>query len=136
MLRPRLSAALRPREGAVTVGLQMHAPAATMPCPSCGTPLPVLDGYVTWCHACGWHLTVPPQPDLHETRTTRIADAIGRRLGDRMAAELARAHTLEPRWTPTKIAAYALAGLVHAASLALAVAGVALAVLAWPNVAA
>jgi hypothetical protein len=56
-------------------------------CPTCGATVPVLEGYVTWCHECGWNVTAPPRPDL-------------------------RAGRLEPRLTPSKLAAYALAAFV------------------------
>src|SRR3954471_24154053 len=107
-----------------------------MPCVTCGTTLPVERGSMTWCHACGWNLTAPARPDRAETRTARISDAIGRRLGDRLATELLRAPALEPRWTPAKVAAYVIAALVHVTVLALAVGGLALAALAFPNPAA
>ena len=91
---------------------------------------------MTWCDGCGWNLSAPPRPPREETALTRVADALGRRLGDRLAAELARSPALAPKRTPAKVAAYALALLVHGASLALLVGGVALGVLAFPNIAA
>ncbi len=30
---------------------------AHMQCPECGTELPVLQGFLTWCHECGWNVS-------------------------------------------------------------------------------
>ncbi len=58
----------------------------------------------------------------------------GRRSGERLARRLLTARELEPRWTPARIAAYAIAIAVHLVTLALIAAGVAAIVIDFPNV--
>jgi Zn-dependent protease with chaperone function len=91
-------------------------------------------GYPDWCEDCGWNLQPPPALYGPHGRFGRIAEAVGRRSGDRMARELLAARELEPRWTPAKLTAYAVAGAVYVASLALIGAGIAGIVLEFPNV--
>jgi hypothetical protein len=67
-------------------------------CPSCGTELPVHEGYLTWCHRCNWNLTAPPR-DTPDGPLHRLYAAAGRRLGERLARELLAARELEPRLT-------------------------------------
>jgi Zn-dependent protease with chaperone function len=96
--------------------------------------VPVLLGYPDWCDRCGWNLKPPPQLEPPAGRFTRLARVLGRRSGARLARELLRAPELEPRWTPAKIAAFAIAIAVHLVTLALIAAGVAAIVIDFPNV--
>jgi Zn-dependent protease with chaperone function len=96
--------------------------------------VPVLSGYPDWCDRCGWNLKAPPTLEPPAGRFTRIARALGRRSGERLARELLAARELEPRWTPARIAAYAIAIAVHLTTLALIAAGIAAIVIDFPNV--
>jgi heat shock protein HtpX len=112
----------------------VSAPATTeRPCPECHLPVPVVPGYPDWCEACGWNLKPPPAFDPQEGRFGRIAEAVGRRSGDRMARDLLATRKLEPHWTPAKCVAYAVAAAVHALALALIAGGLAGIVLDFPN---
>ena len=53
-------------------------------CPSCGTTLPAQEGYITWCHQCGWNLSAPNTTEKKSARTDRVYAALGKRLGDRL----------------------------------------------------
>lgn len=97
----------------------------TQPCPSCGATLPVVPPYLTWCHECGWNIKAAPRP-LPTGRFDRLYEEAGRRAGHRLARELAAAEKLEPRLTPTKALAYAIAACVHLLTLLLLVGGVVL----------
>ena len=110
--------------------------ATTRDCPRCATRLPVADGYVTWCHECGWNLDPVERDDTGQGRLARLYDAAGRRVGDRMAEQLRSADRLQPSTTPARIAAYGIALGVYAFTLALLIGGVLLAVRAFPNPAA
>jgi Zn-dependent protease with chaperone function len=101
-------------------------------CPRCGARLPVLEGYVTWCHRCGWNL-VAPHAEPPAGRVGKLYAAAGRRLGDRLATRLIAAERLEPRLTPAKAGAYAIAAGVFAFTLACALGGVLLIVLNFPH---
>ncbi|PWU25337.1 MAG: hypothetical protein C5B48_01850 [Candidatus Rokuibacteriota bacterium] len=87
-------------------------------CPSCGTELPVQEGYLTWCHACNWNVAAPPR-DAPGGALERLYAAAGRRLGDRLALELLAADELEPKLTAAKAAAYVIAALVYVFEVAL-----------------
>ena len=91
-------------------------------CPTCDTSLPVDPRFVTWCHACGWNLSVE-DPATSPSRLSRVAATAGRRLGDRMAEQLAQ-EELAPRLTAPKVAAYAVAIAVHAFVLGLSALGI------------
>jgi hypothetical protein len=109
----------------------MHSPSSER-CPQCRAEVPVHHGFLTWCE-CGWNLTQGQELEVPKTRLGRLYAEAGRRLGDRLAAELLDAESLEPRLTASRIAAYAIAVSVHLFTLALAVGGVALAVIAFPD---
>lgn len=92
-------------------------------------------GFVDWCEACSWNLSAS-EPDAPSGRIERLYERAGARMGDRLARQLLAADSLEPRLTPAKLAAYAIAAVVHVLPLLFLVVGVALPVLAFPNVAA
>lgn len=96
---------------------------STHACPDCGATVPVDPRWVTWCHRCGWNLRGPEAREA-EGRLERLAASVGRRLGDRMANELADSGRLAPRPTPAKIAGYAVALAVHAFALGLVLGGI------------
>jgi heat shock protein HtpX len=98
---------------------------ATQACPRCGAELPVVQPYITWCDKCGWNISAPDRP-LPAGRFDRLYEEAGRRAGARMERELTAADQLEPRLTPSKALAYAIAGGVHLFTLLLLVVGVAL----------
>ena len=99
-------------------------------CPDCGASVPVTTGCPDWCD-CGWNLQPPPERDASGGRFERLA---GRYSGERMARELLQAGSLEPRWTPAKLAAFAVAGGVLLLSAALVAGGLAAIALEFPNV--
>lgn len=102
-----------------------------MPCPSCGRPLPVHAGYVSWCDRCGWGLEAPRA--AKEGRIDRAARIVGGRLGERMARRVEQAGDLRPSLTPARLGAYVIAVLVHLATAAVLSGGVLLLVLGFPN---
>jgi Zn-dependent protease with chaperone function len=108
--------------------------ATERPCPGCGAPVPATTGYPDWCDRCGWNLQPPPERETAGGRFARLAERAGRRSGERMARQLLKSGRLEPRWTPAKLAAFAVAGTVHLLSLALVAGGVAAIVVEFPNV--
>jgi Zn-dependent protease with chaperone function len=94
----------------------------------------VQHGYVTWCDQCGWNLSPPKPRASGATRLDRLYARAGRRLGDRLVAELLAAEQLEPRLTPVRAGAYGLAAFVHFLAVAFLVGGAALIVLTFFNV--
>ena len=108
-------------------------PSGERQCPECGAAIPVLPGYPDWCERCDWNLVKPPSLDGGKGRFARVVGALGRRAGERMAAELRAAGELRPRWSSAKAAAYAVAAGVHLLTLALIAGGVAAIVVEFPN---
>jgi Zn-dependent protease with chaperone function len=78
-------------------------------------------------------LTAPTAVNPATGRLERLYEHMGRRLGDRMAERMATAKTLDPRPTPARITAYAVAVGVYAVSLLFIAAGVAFAAILFPN---
>jgi Zn-dependent protease with chaperone function len=101
------------------------ATGATQRCPKCGTTLPVVHPYTTWCHECGWNVVSPPSP-LPAGRFDRLYEQAGRRAGEHLQQERLERSGLEPRMTPGKAVAYAIAAGVHLVTLGLIVGGIAL----------
>ena len=106
----------------------------TRRCQECRAEIPATPGYPEWCDECGWNLKPPPAHEEDRGRFAQLARALGRRGGDRLARELLEARALKPRWTPARIAAYAIAIAVHLFTLALIVAGIAAILSDFPNV--
>ena len=102
-------------------------------CPACASPVPPLPGYPDWCERCGWNLEAPPLTNPAVTRFERLEERLGRTMGQRMARELRAADELEPRLTPAKLAAYAIAIGVHSLTAVLVLGGAAALVLGYPN---
>jgi len=100
-------------------------------CPKCAQPL-VVDGWPSWCESCGWGIVAPPQQPP-TTRLGQLVRAAGVRAGAREEQRVVTAKELRPRLTWSKVAAYAIAVLVHLLALLLAVAGVALILKAYDN---
>jgi Zn-dependent protease with chaperone function len=78
----------------------------------------VLEPYVTWCHQCGWNLKAPDTPPP-KSRLEALYARAGVHLDSRLVAQLAQTDQLSPRLTPARVAAYAIAGVVHILNLGL-----------------
>jgi hypothetical protein len=63
------------------------AAAATKPCPQCGTAMPVIDGYQTWCDACDYDILAPGQDEPNNT-FERYRYRLGKRFGESLLAEM------------------------------------------------
>ncbi|WP_153449425.1 M48 family metalloprotease [Streptomyces smaragdinus] len=87
--------------------------------------------FVVWCDACGWNLD-PGGKDPAGGRLEALERALSTRYGQQLYAELsAGGDTRPPRRSAVSLAAFALACLVHALTVALLVAGLLLIVLGW-----
>lgn len=101
-------------------------------CPKCNTTVPIYANYVTWCHNCNWN--VRPYAYLApKNMLEAMYLKLGQRLSKALFDELVKSESLQPRWTPPKIAAYAIAALVHLSTLLIAIGGLLLIVRGWPN---
>ena len=105
----------------------------TQACPNCGATIPIEIGYVAWCEHCSWNV-VAPEVRQPKSRFERAYASAGRRLGERLAAELMRADTLQPRLAPARAAAYLIAAGVHLFTLTFVAAGAFTIVSTFPSV--
>lgn len=78
------------------------------------------DGYQPWCDACDWNVEAPAREQPRGVGS-RVYAAAGRRLGDRMTADLSATAQLEPRVTPSVALAVVIAVGVHLLTLALGI---------------
>ncbi|MCB0008025.1 MAG: M48 family metalloprotease [Anaerolineales bacterium] len=101
-------------------------------CPECGQQLPVLAEYTTWCDQCNWNLQ-PNAPAAPAGLFATLYLQLGQRFSQALYAEVAAQFDLRPRLTTGKVAAFALASLIHLASLLLVAAGALILWLEWPH---
>jgi Zn-dependent protease with chaperone function len=101
-------------------------------CPQCGSAIPSHPHYVTWCMACNWNVH-PSAPEEPRRGFARVYQDVGRRASQALYDQLAKASSLRPRITRSKLLASAIAALVHMISLSILLFGVVLAVRGWPN---
>ncbi|QYR19295.1 M48 family metallopeptidase [Paenibacillus sp. sptzw28] len=90
---------------------------ARVSCPQCGSDMPVIPGYVTWCDQCDWNLN-PERVSSHE----RLADKLNRKIGVRAVQRLydsIMTAGVEFRITPSIVAAYLAATVLHGLTILL-----------------
>jgi Zn-dependent protease with chaperone function len=106
----------------------VSTPQPTAECPQCGAEIPVHQGYLTWCDTCGWNLAAadPPPP---KTGAEAIAAMVGERSSSTVADIVARGHG-DRRW---RVALAVAAIGVYLFVAALAVGGVWLEAITFPN---
>lgn len=104
-------------------------------CPDCSAEIPVEDGVRTWCERCNWNVGGDIAP-MEESFFARRYIAIGKRYGSAVLEGLKSAPVahLRPRWTVSKVLAFAIAAGVHLLSLTVLVVGVSLVANGWPAV--
>ena len=95
----------------------------TQPCPECGAQIRSDRRFTAWCAACDWNVD-PEEPQPEPTRFERAEQALARRHGEQLVAEMLSGHDPRPQRDASAVLAFALALAVHAVTVALAVAGV------------
>lgn len=102
-------------------------------CPDCGAAIPADPGYIRWCDSCEWNVDPKPVAEF-PTFFDRINLLFGRLYGARLYGQVMEsASSLKPRLNLSRLAAYAIAGLVHLLTLALLVGGIVLPVWGRPT---
>ena len=84
--------------------------------------MPVYPGYLTWCDRCGWNLEIP-KPPQKESLFGKLHRTLSRKSGQRLFDDIMQEQSLSARFRPTKLAAFVLAGAVHAVTLFLVLLG-------------
>src|SRR5579871_2606933 len=93
-------------------------------CPQCGEPLPPGLGFVVWCESCDWNVDPLAGSEKSTRRRDRLSRAVAARLSERLFHEVVADADLRPRWDAVRVAAYALAALIHLLTVAIAAAGI------------
>ena len=106
-------------------------PATAAPCPTCGSALTDDPRFVRWCRSCGWnaHTTATAA----KGRGDRLQRRFNRATEERLFRRVTESGTRRSSIGGAYVAAYALSGLVHLVTLALAgYAGYTLTLPYWP----
>ncbi len=77
-----------------------------------------------WCEACDWNVDPLAGSEKSTRRRDRLSRAVAARLSDRLFQEVVADADLRPRWDAVRVAAYALAALIHLLTVAIAAAGI------------
>jgi len=103
-------------------------------CPQCGCDTPSDEGLRRWCERCNWNVTAPEDIEAHDLLMRKYRE-LGERQGRSVLAELIAVpgEALRPRLTPTIIAAFAIAGLIHLLSVAILISGLLMAFRGYPD---
>src|SRR5688572_3701613 len=109
-------------------------PPKTTVCPQCAATIPVAPGYLVWCDQCEWNLI---RSDNSET--LRFSHRINAKFGARYSADLFKramdnAGALKSGFSFSLVLAYTFATLVHTATVAVLIGGIALLTMGWPNI--
>jgi heat shock protein HtpX len=91
-------------------------------CPQCRAELPVYPGYPTWCDRCNWNLEIP-KPPPKESLFEKLHRTLSRKSGQHLFDDMLKAPSLTARLRPANLAAFVLAGAVHAVTLSLVLLG-------------
>lgn len=91
-------------------------------CPRCGETIPLELGFDPWCHGCGWNVA-PKGPVGELPLSLRVARQLAERSDRALFETLASGDTPDPRRGGSILLAYAIAGLVHLATLGLVALG-------------
>ncbi|WP_156969429.1 M48 family metallopeptidase [Jeotgalibacillus campisalis] len=89
-----------------------------MGCPVCGSRIPVISGYSSWCDQC--HFNLNPANDSKKTSMMgKVYETLGRKNGEQLLYKLMKSSAQKPFLTVKGAIAYLLAALVHGVSLSL-----------------
>ena len=92
-------------------------------CPDCGAQISYDRAFVPWCRACRWNVDAGLRPTEPPTSLDRIWKAIGSRAGDSLYRQLLASPIVRPRFTISRLAAYAISLPVFAVSIAILLTG-------------
>ena len=95
----------------------------TQPCPECGAQIRSDRRFTAWCAACDWNVD-PEAAEPEPTRFERAEQALARRHGEQLVAELLSGREPRPQRDASAVLTVALALAVHGVTAVLAVGGV------------
>ncbi|MCH9663953.1 MAG: M48 family metallopeptidase [Gammaproteobacteria bacterium] len=104
-------------------------------CPECGSGIFAHKQFRRWCPHCEWNLGV--DEDTHfMNRTAKIYRKIGTAQGEKVFQSILNQdpENLRPRWTVSKVLAFAVAAAIHLVSIATAGLGIYALSFGWPAV--
>ncbi|MFF7215169.1 M48 family metallopeptidase [Streptomyces sp. NPDC008238] len=102
------------------------------PCPQCGQRLTEDERFVVWCAACDWNVRGGNEDDEeHDGPVGALRRRLSRAYGEELFARMTSERPPRPGRGAAYAGAYAIAGLVHLLTLAVAGSGVWLLVTGW-----
>ncbi len=116
---PRIGArnVLLPRYRAVSYGIDVNTvEIPEQECPNCHEPIPVDEGYPTWCDRCDWNVR-PPRTAVSDAPFASLYARLGEKSGRRLFEQLMQTETLRSTMTPVKLLGFTAATAVHGATL-------------------
>jgi Zn-dependent protease with chaperone function len=89
-------------------------------CPQCGATIPVHPHYIVWCDQCNWNLDART-PEKPQNFFDSLYVSMGKRFSQSLFEKTMKAEVLKPEWTFSKVAALAVAVVVHGVTVTLAI---------------
>lgn len=80
------------------------------PCPVCNSPMPVDEGYVTWCDQCGYNLA-PHRPFMPAGSISKLKAELTSKAGDALFHELKKNGLTGPKITLVRLLTYAVSSI-------------------------
>ena len=92
-------------------------------CPDCGAQISYDRAFVPWCQACRWNVDAGLRPTAPPSRIDQMWKSIADRAGDSLYRQLLASPIVRPRFTISRLAAYAISLPVYAVSIAIFLSG-------------
>ncbi len=103
-------------------------------CPSCQAPVPIHSGYVDWCDMCGWNLKPVASESIgSDNWIARWYRKIVKQQTEALYKLLAADPLPRPRRSAATVGALVFVGVIHSMTLVIAVLGLALIIVPWPQ---
>lgn len=93
-------------------------------CPDCGTRISYDRAFIPWCQACRWNVDAGMRPTDAPTRLDKIWKSLADRAGGALYQQMLASPIVRPRFTMSRLAAYAISLPVSAISIAILLFGV------------
>lgn len=97
----------------------------TQTCPQCGTAIPVLPGYITWCEQCNWNL-IPQNQRERQSLWGALSGKLGAWQSHYLFQRLLRAKRVEQQFFLTPFLVSGSAVVIHFIPVAVALMGIGL----------
>lgn len=101
-------------------------------CPSCGAEIPHYRGHVVWCKACNWNLSTQ-KDELTPSRMEKLYKQLSTRTSTRLHEKMMALSEVRRSPTSSRMLVLVAATLVHSITVLVAVFGLAIVIIGYPN---